>query len=103
MTYTYDNILMLLAALIGVFCIIILPTLIGLVWGSFTKKWEKFEKAMNKNTEAIDANSKALLILSTRFDMNSKNVEKIPKMEQDINWAFQKFRELQGGKDGDLK
>ena len=82
MTLEHTDVLLILTCILGAFLIIVLPTVIGIMW----KSWSKLSANVEKNTHA-------LIALQATMSNFKPWTECLPKMRDDINNAHDKLRE----------
>lgn len=90
MEFTQQNLALLAIGLFGILSFIAFPTFLGIVW----KVWETNKVVIEKNTHAI-------IKLETTVEHLNKYVERIPKLQDDINGAHKNIRELRSRLTGD--
>lgn len=76
----YDNLIYIFTGIVGVFMIIILPTVLGFMW----RGWVGVKKTIESNTHA-------LIELKTTIKISDKNIDKIPEIEKSALGAHKRI------------
>ncbi len=83
MKFEYKDLILILAGVFGVMVVLILPTMLGIMW----KSWTEAKKAIERNTHAI-------IQLTSKFELSNKYVDEIPKLKSDMDSAHKKIRDI---------